>query len=97
MFVIWRSRSWALAILLCEKYTWALTREWALSVHLAKMGTWALTREWALARETTVLHRLSNQKLKKIKNAFFEIYLKALCHDIRLDCFVIASLVEKFN
>ena len=23
--------------------------------------------------------------------------LKALCHDIRLDCFVIASLVEKFN
>ena len=55
MFVIWRSRSWALAILLCEKYTWALTREWALSVHLAKMGTWALTREWALARETTVV------------------------------------------
>ena len=23
-------------------------------------------------------------------------YLKALCHDIRLDCFVIASLVAKF-
>ena len=38
MFVIWRSRSWALAILLCEKYTWALTREWALSVHLAQNG-----------------------------------------------------------
>ena len=31
MFVIRRSRSWALAILLCEKYTWALTREWALA------------------------------------------------------------------
>ena len=25
------------------------------------------------------------------------VILKALCHDIRLDCFVIASLVEKFN
>ena len=54
-FVILQSRSWALTILLCEKYTWALTREWALSVHLAKMGTWALTREWVLARETMVI------------------------------------------
>ena len=25
------------------------------------------------------------------------IIVKALCHDIRLDCFVIASLVAKFN
>ena len=25
------------------------------------------------------------------------MWLKALCHDIRLDCFVIASLVEKFK
>ena len=28
-----------------------------------------------LGIQLTILHRLSNQKLKKIKNAFFEIYL----------------------
>ena len=72
MFVVWRSRSWALAILLCEKYTWALTREWALSVHLAKMGTWALTREWALALESTVyggVHNITTHYILKHQGA----------------------------
>ena len=92
MFVIWRSR--ALAILLCEIYTWTLTREWALSVHLAKMGTWALTWEWALARETTVYTHVSRTSFMRREVFVQDMYsapgqkskfLSASIHLISLD------------